>query len=120
MCCLEPLPHRLRYGETRGVGPWEDSYFKRQATLEELRQDFAELQRRCEAMRRAAQERAEEYRRIQLQTLAGQPIPEVDELLIRVGHDPNARDRILQILEGLGADDPRRARYRKELARRLF
>ena len=52
----------------------------------------------------------------------GQPDPaaELDELLDRVKTDDSARQRYLDLLEVMGADDPRTARYRKALTARLF
>ena len=45
---------------------------------------------------------------------------ELDELLDRVKDDDEARQRFLDLLEVLGADDPRTADYRKRLTSRLF
>lgn len=50
----------------------------------------------------------------------GDPTAELDELLARVKGDDDARRRFLDLLEVLGADDPRTARYRRELTARLF
>lgn len=44
----------------------------------------------------------------------------LDRLLERVREDEAARREFLDVLETLGADDPRTARYRKALAARLF
>jgi putative thioredoxin len=44
----------------------------------------------------------------------------LDRLLERVREDEAARQEFLDVLETLGADDPRTARYRKALAARLF
>ncbi|MGH9281776.1 MAG: thioredoxin [Acidimicrobiales bacterium] len=48
------------------------------------------------------------------------PAAELDALLERVKHDEEARRRFLDLLEVLGPDDPRTARYRKALTARLF
>lgn len=45
---------------------------------------------------------------------------ELDTLLDRVKGDEDARQRFLDLLEVLGADDPRTAQYRKALTARLF
>jgi putative thioredoxin len=45
---------------------------------------------------------------------------ELDALLDRVKEDDEARQRYLDLLEVLGADDPRTADYRKSLTNRLF
>jgi putative thioredoxin len=45
---------------------------------------------------------------------------ELDELLDRVKDDEAARQRYLDLLEVLGADDPRTATYRRTLTSRLF
>ena len=45
---------------------------------------------------------------------------ELDQLLDQVKDDDDARQRFLDLLEVLGADDPRTADYRKQLTRRLF
>ena len=45
---------------------------------------------------------------------------ELDELLDRVKDDEEARQRYLDLLEVLGADDPRTATYRRTLTSRLF
>jgi putative thioredoxin len=45
---------------------------------------------------------------------------ELDDLLERVKDDEEARQRFVDLLEVLGADDPRTARYRKALTARLF
>jgi putative thioredoxin len=44
----------------------------------------------------------------------------LDGLLDRVRDDPSARQEFLDLLETLGADDPRTTEYRKALAGRLF
>jgi putative thioredoxin len=44
----------------------------------------------------------------------------LDSLLERAAGDEAARQELLDVLETLGADDPRTARYRKALAARLF
>jgi putative thioredoxin len=44
----------------------------------------------------------------------------LEDLLGRVKEDTSARQEFLDLLETLGPDDPRSARYRKELAARLF
>jgi len=44
----------------------------------------------------------------------------LDELLGRVREDEDARQEFLDLLETLGADDPRTAEYRRALASRLF
>ena len=48
------------------------------------------------------------------------PTAELDALLDRVKGDEAARRRFLDLLEVLGPDDPRTARYRKALTTRLF
>jgi putative thioredoxin len=45
---------------------------------------------------------------------------ELQELLDRVKTDDDARQRFVDLLEVLGPDDPRTARYRKQLTARLF
>jgi putative thioredoxin len=45
---------------------------------------------------------------------------ELHELLDRVKSDDAARQRFVDLLEVLGPDDPRTARYRKQLTARLF
>jgi putative thioredoxin len=45
---------------------------------------------------------------------------ELDALLDRVKDDDEARQRYIDLLEVLGADDPRTAGYRKQLTSRLF
>jgi putative thioredoxin len=45
---------------------------------------------------------------------------ELDELLDRVKADEDARERFLDLLEVLGPDDERTARYRKALTARLY
>lgn len=45
---------------------------------------------------------------------------ELDSLLDRVKDDDGARQRYIDLLEVLGADDPRTADYRKQLTSRLF
>jgi putative thioredoxin len=45
---------------------------------------------------------------------------ELDGLLDRVKDDDDARQRFLDLLEVMGADDPRTAGYRKQLTARLF
>ncbi len=44
----------------------------------------------------------------------------LDELLERVRDDEEARQEFVDVLETLGADDPRTAQYRRALASRLF
>lgn len=124
---LAPLPHRLRLDEPRGVGPWEDSYFKRKPTLEEMRQDLAEQQALCDKIvqqgQRLAQEHAERVavaRRAAMAAVADKPIPEIEQLLDKVKRDDHARRRVIEIIDGLDCDDPRKARYRTQLASRLL
>jgi len=50
----------------------------------------------------------------------GDPSAELDALLDRVKGDDEARRRFLDLLEVLGPDDPRTARYRRALTTRLF
>jgi putative thioredoxin len=45
---------------------------------------------------------------------------ELDGLLDRVKDDEDARQRFIDLLEVMGADDPRTAGYRKQLTARLF
>jgi len=45
---------------------------------------------------------------------------ELDTLLERVKEDDAARQRYLDLLEVMGADDPRTSGYRKQLTNRLF
>ena len=45
---------------------------------------------------------------------------ELDGLLPRVKEDDTARQRFVDLLEVMGADDPRTAAYRKQLTARLF
>jgi len=44
----------------------------------------------------------------------------LDELLERVKDDDEARQQFVDLLEVLGADDPRTATYRKRLTARLY
>ncbi len=44
----------------------------------------------------------------------------LDRLLERVRDDDAARQEFVDLLETLGPEDPRTARYRKALAARLF
>lgn len=127
MSMLEPLPYRLRFDERRGIGPWDPSYFKRGPTDDEIRQDMAEAEAVKAAIVEAArqreaqaQQRAAELRKAEMQARAGHPIAEIERLLVRVGHDPQARQQVLRILEELEPDDPRAKHYRKELSKRLF
>ena len=48
------------------------------------------------------------------------PATELDSLLERVKDDEAARQRFLDLLEIMGSDDPRTARYRRALTARLF
>jgi putative thioredoxin len=50
----------------------------------------------------------------------GEVEPKLDALLARVKDDEEARQEFLDLLEVLGPDDPRTARYRKALTARLF
>ena len=45
---------------------------------------------------------------------------ELDGLLDRVKDDDDARQQFVDLLEVMGADDPRTAGYRKQLTARLF
>ena len=47
-------------------------------------------------------------------------VAELESLLDRVKADPDARRRFLDLLEVLGADDPRSLQYRKLMTTRLF
>ena len=62
-----------------------------------------------------------------LARLGGESVVEVgdieqrlDALLDRVKSDPDARQQFVDLLETMGADDPRTAQYRKALTARLF
>jgi putative thioredoxin len=52
------------------------------------------------------------------------PVDDLDEqltsLLERVKDDETARQEYLDILQTMGAEDPRTAKYRKQLTARLF
>ena len=70
-----------------------------------------------------------ETRRIAALARVGDEVAEVgeagldaklDDLLDRVKDDTDARQEFIDLLEVLGADDPRTARYRKALTARLF
>lgn len=128
MCgSLTPLKYRLRAGEQRGIGPWEASYFKRQPTSEDIRQDLEELQALCDQMVADARRRQEESelrrlaaRQAQMEALADTPLPVIEGLMGRVRTDPEARQRVIALIEGLDCDDPRKRRYRTMLANRLM
>jgi putative thioredoxin len=51
---------------------------------------------------------------------AGDVTSKLDELLDRVKNDEQARQEFVDLLELLGADDPRTAQYRRALTSRLF
>lgn len=128
MCgSLPPVKYRLRVGERRGIGPWEDSYFKREPNDEETRQDLEELQVLCaqvvEQNRRieeASEQRRRAARQAQMEALADTPIPAIEGLMGRVRTDPGARQRVIALIEALDCDDPRKRRYRTMLANRLM
>ena len=57
----------------------------------------------------------------QSQATAGTDVEaRLDDLLEKVKGDDEARQEFLDILETMGADDPRVAQYRKALTTRLF
>lgn len=58
--------------------------------------------------------------RVGADTAATDVTAELDGLLDRVKDDDDARQRYIDLLEVLGADDPRTAGYRKQLTSRLF
>ncbi|MGH9084470.1 MAG: thioredoxin [Acidimicrobiales bacterium] len=58
--------------------------------------------------------------RVGADTSASDVAAELDALLDRVKDDDDARQRYVDLLEVLGADDPRTAAYRKQLTSRLF
>jgi putative thioredoxin len=58
--------------------------------------------------------------RVGADTTATDVTAELDGLLDRVKDDDDARQRYIDLLEVLGADDPRTAGYRKQLTSRLF
>jgi len=128
MCgTLPPLKYRLRAGEQRGIGPWEASYFKRQPTSDEIRHDLEELQALCDQMVAEARRRQEDFeqrrraaRRAEMEALTDVPIPAIERLMSRVRTDPDARQQVISLIEGLDCDDPRKRRYRTMLANRLM
>jgi putative thioredoxin len=64
---------------------------------------------------------AAEARLAERQVVVGEDVSELlDSLLERVRGDDEARQEFVDLLETLGPDDPRRTRYRKALAARLF
>jgi putative thioredoxin len=64
---------------------------------------------------------AAEARLAERQVVVGGDVTELlDSLLERVRGDDEARQEFVDLLETLGADDPRRSQYRKALATRLF
>ena len=64
---------------------------------------------------------AAEARLAERQVVVGEDVTELlDSLLERVRGDDEARQEFVDLLETLGADDPRRTEYRKALAARLF
>ena len=58
--------------------------------------------------------------RVGADTAATDVMAELDGLLDRVKDDDDARQRYIDLLEVLGAEDPRTAGYRKQLTSRLF
>lgn len=58
--------------------------------------------------------------RVGADTAATDVTAELDGLLDRVKDDDDARQRYIDLLEVLGAEDPRTAGYRKQLTSRLF
>jgi len=64
---------------------------------------------------------AAEARLAERQVVVGEDVTGLlDSLLERVRGDDEARQEFVDLLETLGADDPRRTKYRKALAARLF
>jgi putative thioredoxin len=65
-----------------------------------------------------------ETRRVAARARTGDDVgdvgPRLDALLDRVKEDDDARQEFVDLLELLGADDPRTAEYRKQLSARLF
>jgi hypothetical protein len=120
---LGPLPDRLRLGETRGIGPWDPTYFKREATLEELRQDLLERDSSCDRFR-SVLERLDPPRRqaraAEWERLRHEPIVQVEQLLPRVRYDRAIFLYVARLLDELACDDPRKSAYRLEVARRVL
>ena len=61
-----------------------------------------------------------QFTRLPLNGSGGELEAKLDELLERVSSDDAARQEFVDLLETMGADDPRTGEYRRALSARLF
>ncbi|HLI44048.1 MAG TPA: hypothetical protein VKU92_06225 [Acidimicrobiales bacterium] len=85
------------------------------------------MQALCDQMVAEARRRQEDFeqrrraaRRAEMEALTDVPIPAIERLMSRVRTDPDARQQVISLIEGLDCDDPRKRRYRTMLANRLM
>ncbi len=119
---LRPLPDRLRLGETRGIGPWDPTYFKRDATDEELRRDLLERETSCDRFRSVLEHldpSARQARRAYWERVRHEPIVNIERLLPRVGYDRTVFLFLVHLIEELPCDDPRKSVYVLDVAKRF-
>lgn len=121
---LNPVPSRLRLGETRGVGPWDPTYFKRDATGEEIRQDLLEREASCDhgrSMLGRLDSHARQARLAHWEQVRHEPVVNIERVLRgpRVAYDQVAFLFLVDQIDQLPCDDPRKSAYRMELVKRF-
>jgi len=121
---LNPVPHRLRLGEKRGLGPWDPAYFKRAPTGEELRQDLLEREASCDYGRSALAWLAPHVRQARLahwEQVRNEPVVNIERVLESpvIAYDRVAFLFLVDQIDGLPCDDPRKSVYRLELVKRF-
>lgn len=119
---LPSYPDRLRLGEQRGIGPWDPAYFKREATLEELRLDLLERDAHCDRLASVLvhlDPAARDTRRRQMERVVGHPIENIERLLPVVHHNAIVFHLLVRLIDDLPCDDPRKSRYRRDVAQRV-
>ncbi len=121
---LRPVDSRLRLGETRGMGPWDPTYFKREATGEELRQDLLEQGQSCDhgrAMLERLDPHARQARLAHWAQVRHEPVANIERVLqgSAVVYDTAAFLFLVQLINELPCDDPRKSVYRLEAVKRF-
>jgi hypothetical protein len=121
---LSPVPSRSRLGETRGMGPWDPTYFKRDPTGEELRQDLLERAASCDhgrAMLDRLDPHVRQGRLAHWEQVRHDPVVNIERVLLGpvVTHDRAAFLFLVDLIDELPCDDPRKPVYRLEAAKRF-
>ncbi|MGC8490019.1 MAG: hypothetical protein ACP5QO_17610 [Clostridia bacterium] len=111
---------RLRLGEKRGIGPWDPTYFKRDPTWEELRQDLLEQETACDRLPSGLEHldpSGRHARQAYWEQVRHDPIVNIERALPRVAYDVTVFLYLVRLIDELACDDPRKSVYRLAVAK---